>query len=246
MLSFEIARSIINRIISGASMWINCGSRSVLLAVLAVVNCFGLAHADDADIVLELLDARRSIGDSGFSWSFEYVEVTLPPLKVSSVEEYASALDQRARSAFEIGESDTTLSFVGAARWDSDNARYWFSAEHIQKWVDGKAPYVAMREQIGFDGQATWDLQTVKPGVTLPLEDFTKGADPEVDWFPNGNISAEMPSQQRLQQLLVASGYWFRPGYFALPDSREWGASVDIAGFLRELKKTGRNCGVSQ
>lgn len=210
--------------------------RTVSLIVL--INLSSVGFSGDIDEVLQLLDAQQSLFESGITWDFEYSEVTLPQLKVDSVEEYAPVLKLRSETAFTIGHVDPSEIFAGSVRYDPEMSRFWFSASHVQKWIDGKSAYIATRESVSFDGEATWEVQTVKPGTVLPLEDFTHGADPEVDWFPNGTIKDEMPIHQRIQQLLTSSGYWFRPGYFAMPDSRQWGVSVGIAGFLRELKKS--------
>ncbi|MEW4526554.1 hypothetical protein [Maioricimonas sp. JC845] len=192
----------------------------------------------------QLLEAQRSaIGDLAFTWSFEYERFTVPLPRANatfpSPDAYATALEQRAANPLKNAQRDEQTFFRGRAICQPASGRLHLDARHVQPWIGGADRYLATREQISFDGDAWWDVQTAKPGTTLPLVEFNSTFDPEVDWLPNGTIAAVPPQGGRVSHLTGASGYLFRPGYLSLPHGDAWGESVPVSEFLRVVEEDG-------
>ena len=75
-----------------------------------------------------------------------------------SVEDYESALEQAASNPLSGASKDENESFEGQVLWQPSTNRFHFSVSFVQKWLGGAADYLGEREQIGFDGEAFWDL----------------------------------------------------------------------------------------
>jgi hypothetical protein len=200
-----------------------------------------IVHSDadpELNDLLQTLDARRTLaGEGGYRWSFTSERLTVP---MPGGEDYQAALERRALHPLAEATKDEKEQFEGQVMWQPSTNRFLFSASFVYKWIGGAADYLGEREQIGFDGQAFWDYETVRPGTELPQEDFTQVRDADVDWRPSGTISTQIPPGGRIEHLAAESGYIFRPGYMALPYGHNWGSSVEIAGFLRELARGGK------
>lgn len=197
-----------------------------------------LASHAELDALLQMLDARRAIaGGGGFQWKFTFERFTVP---LPSVQDYDLALERRAANPLDGAQKDAKTTFTGNVTWQSSTNYFLFSSSHVQRWIGGLADYIGTREQIGFNGNAFFEVQTTKRGAELPLEDLTQARSPYVDPSPVGTISTEMPRGGRVEQLAIASGYLFRPGYMALPSGHKWGQSVETAEFLRALARGGR------
>ncbi|QDU39490.1 hypothetical protein Mal4_38350 [Maioricimonas rarisocia] len=198
----------------------------------------------------QLLDAQRSaIGDLAFTWSFEYERFTVPLASAEgtppSPDAYRRTLEQRAADPLKNAQRDEHTFFRGRAICQPASARLLLDARHVQQWIGGADKYLATREQISFDGNAWWDVQTTTPGMTLPFVEFNSTVDPEVDWSPSGTIAAVPPQGGRVPHLTGASGYLFRPGHLSLPHGDTWGESVPVSEFLRVVQEDGHPLAVT-
>lgn len=232
---------------------------SALYAAMLGLFCCTTAAADEqfagppsADSVpdprlnrlLEMLDARRALcGEGGFRWRFTSERFTVP---MPSVDDYQAELERRALNPLDGATKDEKQRFEGHVLWQPSTNRFHFSASFVQKWIGGAADYLAEREQIGFDGEAFWHVETARPGTELPQEDFTEIRDPSVDWEPSATIGTAVPAAGRIEHLAAENGFIFRPGYMSFPYGREWGKSVDIAGFFTELVRRGKTLTVQE
>ncbi|MEZ6121806.1 MAG: cysteine peptidase family C39 domain-containing protein [Planctomycetaceae bacterium] len=216
---------------------------SVVLVAIFLISWVPLASGDDRVLeeLLLTLDSHAALaGDTTFEWVYDYKRFSIPdPMKVKSESSFQERLQQRARAPLKEASIDPKFKFHGAARWDHATGRFWIKSAVVDQWAQGKVEYIGFRDEIGFDGEVFWSVETTRPGSELPLTDFTGDRDPEADWLPEGLIDSKAPEGGRLEALIVASGYAFRPGYMAFPEGSPLHESVSIVGFLRELKQRG-------